>query len=145
VRLPLATQKQKNSAEQPPAISQQQSRRILVVDDNIDSANSLAMLLRMRGNDVLAAHDGFSALEIANKFAPEVVLLDIGMPGIDGLEVARQLRRMPNTKGAVLIAQTGWGQSEDQRRSVEAGFDYHFTKPVDVEMLQQLMAELEWR
>jgi signal transduction histidine kinase/ActR/RegA family two-component response regulator len=115
-------------------------RRILVVDDNVDSAESLALMLRLSGNDVRTAHDGPSALRAAEEFVPEVVLLDIGMPGMDGHEVARRLRRMPPLRNALLIAQTGWGQDEDLRRSEEAGFDRHFTKPVDPVELKALLA-----
>ncbi len=117
-------------------------RRILVVDDNVDSAESLAMMLKLLGNEVRTAHDGPSALAVAAAFLPDVVLLDIGMPGMDGLEVARRLRQMPSLRKAVLIAQTGWGQEEDRRRSVQAGFDHHLTKPVDAAALQVFLGRM---
>jgi two-component system CheB/CheR fusion protein len=117
-------------------------RRILVVDDNVDAANSLAKYLtRLHGQDVRVAHDGPSALNEAEEFRPEVVVLDIGMPGMDGYEVARQLRSRPETQGASLVAMTGWGQEGDLRRSREAGFDRHLVKPVDPEDLLALLAE----
>ena len=116
--------------------------RILVVDDNDDSLTSLAMLLRMSGNEVRTAVDGTSALEAAKAFRPEVVLLDVGLPGMNGYEVGRRMREMPEAKGAVLVAQTGWGQDEDRRRSAEAGFDAHLVKPVDPAALQKILSSL---
>jgi PAS domain S-box-containing protein len=119
------------------------ARRILVVDDNRDSAESLAILLRIVGNEVQIAHDGLSALEAGKAFRPAVVLLDIGLPGMDGYEVARKLRKTPEGKDALLIAQTGWGQEEDRLRSTEAGFDAHLTKPLDLAALQSVLANLD--
>jgi signal transduction histidine kinase len=119
------------------------ARRILVVDDNRDSAESLAILLRIVGNEVQIAHDGLSALEAGKTFRPAVVLLDIGLPGMDGYEVARKLRKTPEGKDALLIAQTGWGQEEDRLRSTEAGFDAHLTKPLDLAALQSVLANLD--
>ncbi len=100
------------------------------------------MLLRLKSNDVRIAHDGPTALHVAESFLPEVVLLDIGMPGIDGYEVARRLRQMTSLKSALIIAQTGWGQENDRRRSTEAGFDHHFTKPIDCTALEKLLASM---
>ena len=117
-------------------------RRILVVDDNRDSAESLAMLLRLHGVEVETAHDGHQALETAERFRPDMVLLDIGMPGMDGYEVARTIRAQPWGTDLVLIAQTGWGQDEDRRRALEAGFDVHMTKPLDYSRLTKLIADL---
>ncbi|MFO0877463.1 MAG: ATP-binding protein [Gemmataceae bacterium] len=117
-------------------------RRILVVDDNRDSANSLAMLLRVMGNDAQTAHDGLEALDVAPVFRPDVILLDIGMPRLDGYETARRIRSEPWGKGVVLVAQTGWGQEEDKRRSREAGFDSHLVKPIDPAGLEKLLASL---
>lgn len=104
--------------------------RILVVDDLRDTADSLAMLLRLRGNDVRAAYDGLEAIRIASDFKPEVVVLDIGLPGIDGYETARRMRREPWADSAILIAVTGWGQEQDRIDAAAAGFDHHFVKPV---------------
>jgi len=117
-------------------------RRILVVDDNPDSAQSLAMLLRVKGNEVRVAHDGLSALQVAKEFRPELVLLDIGLPGMDGYEVARRMRQMPETKDSLLVAQTGWGQEEDRHRSQEAGFNDHLVKPLELGALQSLLNKL---
>jgi len=115
-------------------------RRILVVDDNVDTAQSLALLLRLKGHHVEVAHDGPAALETAAAFEPEVVLLDIGLPGLDGYEVARRLREETRLADALLVALTGYGQEEDRRRALYAGFDHHFTKPVDPTVLYKLIA-----
>lgn len=114
--------------------------RILVVDDNVDTAESLALLLRLRGHEVETAHDGPDALKKAGSFHPEVVLLDIGLPGLDGYQVAGRLRRRRQTAKALLVALTGYGQEEDQRLAREAGFDYHLTKPVDPLIIYDLLA-----
>jgi PAS domain S-box-containing protein len=116
-------------------------RRVLVVDDNIDSANSLGRLLDLLGYETHTAHDGPAALADASRFRPDVVLLDIGMPGMSGYELARRLRRLPGMSRALLVALTGWGADDDRRRSHEAGIDYHLVKPVDISGLQELLAE----
>ncbi len=121
-------------ADRPP------SRRILVVDDNVDAARSLARLLaRLYDQEVRVAHDGPEALAIAGEFLPEVVLLDIGLPGMDGNEVARRLRLRPEFRRALLVALTGWGQEDDVARSKEAGFDHHLVKPADPDALKGLL------
>jgi CheY-like chemotaxis protein len=117
-------------------------RRILVVDDNSDAAESLAILLRRRGHETAVALDGASALAVAGSFRPEVVLLDIGMPRMDGYEVARKLRLAADPEPPVLVAMTGYGGDDDRRRSAQAGIDHHLTKPVDAERLEQLLAGL---
>jgi CheY-like chemotaxis protein len=120
----------------PPAL------RILVVDDNEDSADTLGILLNRLGADVKIAYDGQSALEALRTYRPSVVILDLGMPGLDGHEVAQQVRRDPEFCDLPLIALTGWGQEENRRRSREAGFDHHLVKPVDLEVLQAILASL---
>ncbi|HXK24369.1 MAG TPA: PAS domain S-box protein [Myxococcota bacterium] len=115
-------------------------QRVLVVDDNRDAAESLAMLLRKRGVEALVAHDGESALEAARARVPTAVLLDLGMPGMDGYEVARQLRAQPSAQEALLVALTGWGQPDVQSRCEAAGFDHHLVKPVRIETLEALLA-----
>jgi CheY-like chemotaxis protein len=115
-------------------------RRVLVVDDNRDAADSLAMLLSLEGHEVKTVHSGEVALQVGPSYAPEVVLLDIGMPGMNGYEVARRIRAKPWKKSLMLVAVTGWGQAEDKRRALEAGFDDHMTKPVDPAMLSLLLA-----
>jgi CheY-like chemotaxis protein len=116
--------------------------RILVVDDHPDSAPMLAELLRISGSDVRIARDGEEALEVVAEYRPEVVLLDIGLPKMDGYSVARAIRKEPWGASMVLVALTGWGQEGDRQRSKEAGFDHHLVKPVDPRMLLQLLASL---
>jgi signal transduction histidine kinase/DNA-binding response OmpR family regulator len=120
-------------------------RRVLVVDDNDDAARSLARLLRLTGHEVTTAPDGASALAALPAFGPEIVLLDIGLPGMDGYEVAREMRRHPGGEKLALVALTGYGQDEDRRRSQEAGFNEHLVKPVDPDVLQSLLASLSDR
>jgi CheY-like chemotaxis protein/two-component sensor histidine kinase len=115
-------------------------RRILVVDDNRDSADSLATLLRLLGNDVLTAYDGPSALVAAQSFCPALVLLDLGLPGASGYDVAATLRQIPSVENAMLVALTGYGTDEDRRRTKAAGFDHHLTKPADLNALQELLS-----
>ena len=116
--------------------------RVLVVDDNIDAADTLAALLEMSGHLTRVANDGYQAIEMAQAFRPQVVFLDIGLPGMNGYEVARQLRQTPGMEGAVLVALTGWGTREDRQRSSEAGFDHHLTKPADINAVETLLAAL---
>jgi len=119
----------------------QTMKRVLVVDDNADSAESLSLLLELMGHTVRTAHDGEEALEQAEAFRPELVLMDIGMPRMDGYEAARRLRQFPWAAGVVIVALTGWGQDEDKRRSEEAGFDRHLIKPVDPNALEALLGQ----
>jgi CheY-like chemotaxis protein len=131
----------------PEAVKQGRVLRVLIVDDNTDAAESLAMLLRLWGHVVYMAHDGLAALAMARTYLPEVVLLDLGLPGMDGYEVARQLRaagRVGSPGGPALWALTGYGQEEDRRRCKEAGFDRHLLKPVDLDALEVLLAQSEW-
>lgn len=114
-------------------------RRVLVADDNTDAAESLSEVLRLLGHDVRVAYDGQQALHVAAEFRPEVVLLDIGMPKLNGYETAQRMRSQPWAAQATLVALTGWGEDDDRRRASDAGFDRHFTKPVDpAELLQML-------
>ena len=114
--------------------------RILVVDDNVDSALTMAALLAMYGHEVCTAHDGLDALEEMRRFKPDVAILDIGMPKMNGYSVAKSIRSRSNETQPLLIAVTGWGQEEDRRRSKEAGFDHHLVKPVDPAALSALLA-----
>ena len=114
--------------------------RILVVDDNKDSADSLALLLRAKGNDIRTAHDGLEAVEVAEIFHPELVLLDIGLPKLNGYDVARRIRKQLWGQDATLVAVTGWGRDQDRRLSQEAGFNFHIVKPVDLAALEDLLA-----
>lgn len=113
-------------------------RRILVVDDNADAAETLALLLRARGHEVRVAYDGTSALELCREFDPQAALLDIGLPQIDGYELARRLRN-EHERRLLLIALTGYGRDDDRRLSQDAGFDYHLVKPVDFPTVEALL------
>jgi CheY-like chemotaxis protein len=116
------------------------SCRILVVDDNRDAAETLGALLEALGAGVAVVHSGRTALEMLDTFPADIVLLDIGMPDMDGYEVARRIRTMPGRDKALIIALTGWGQEQDHRRSHDAGFDYHLVKPPDIDKLRELAA-----
>jgi CheY-like chemotaxis protein len=118
-------------------------RRLLVVDDNKDAAESMSMLLEMWGHEVAFAYDGPSALETAEQWRPEAVFLDIGLPGMDGYQVAERLRELPQAKDAVLIAITGYGQDDDRLRSRRAGIDHHLVKPVAPDALRSLIDSLQ--
>jgi PAS domain S-box-containing protein len=146
VRLPLASGAQPaaqaprpHTAGVPP-----EGRRILVADDNKDSADSLQRVLQLYGYDVRVAYDGAAALRLGASFRPEVAVLDIGMPGANGYEVAREIRRQQGAQ-IKLVALTGWGQDGDRRRAMEAGFDFHLTKPVDPGVLNDLLADVPAR
>jgi len=117
-------------------------RRVLVVDDNADAAESLAALLSISGHETRMAHDGPEALQQAERFHPDIVFLDIGMPTLDGHETARLIRRQPWGKNMVLVALTGWGQHEDRRRSKDAGFNHHLVKPADPVVVEKLLASI---
>jgi PAS domain S-box-containing protein len=145
VRLPVAadssvaeTEPPKDDCSPPPV----HKRRILIVDDNRDSADSMAMLLQALGHEVGTAYDGMQAIEAATALRPDVALLDIGMPHLDGYEAGRRIRQHPSCRNVLLIAMTGWGQDEDRRRTDEAGFDHHVVKPVDPGELMKLLAAL---
>jgi signal transduction histidine kinase/ActR/RegA family two-component response regulator len=125
----------------PPAT--ERAVRVLLVDDSVDAAESLAMLLRLWGHEAVIAHDGPAALRLVEQQRPEVALLDIGLPGMDGYELARQLRRRPGFERVALVALTGWGQEGDRRRSQEAGFDHHLVKPVELSALRELLAQAQ--
>ena len=121
----------------PPVVS----RRILVVDDNQDGAESLAALLELDGHETLMSHDGLDAIDKAQSFRPDVILLDIGLPKLDGFEACRRIRELPGGKDIVMVAMTGWGQAEDRRKSKEAGFDSHCVKPVDHAALFEILSQ----
>jgi CheY-like chemotaxis protein len=150
VRLPLSAQRpdQERGEDlgeqvlQPPSSS---GNRLLVVDDNHDAADSLAMLLRLQGHEVRVAHSGPAALEMSKTFTPDLIFLDIGMPGMDGYEVARRMRQQPGLEKVVLAALTGWGQQEDRRRTAEAGFDHHLVKPPEPKAVEELLGTIKRR
>jgi CheY-like chemotaxis protein len=147
VRLPVAAAPggMPADAAPPAALYPSGARRFLVVDDNADSTASLAMLLSIEGHETRTARDGIEALATAEQFLPEVVLLDIGLPRLNGYETAKRIRQSAWGRDVVLIALTGWGQEEDRRKSKEAGFDGHMVKPVDFDALMKLLASLTLR
>jgi CheY-like chemotaxis protein len=135
---PSESPMRKSAADEPISMG---ARRILVADDNRDSADSLAMLLKLLGHVVETARDGREATELAGKFQPDLILLDIGMPVLNGYEAARRIRAEHQEKSLTLVALTGWGQEEDRRRCAEAGFDAHLVKPVDLDALTRILAD----
>jgi signal transduction histidine kinase/ActR/RegA family two-component response regulator len=144
VTLPLAeagSQEVATPNEQPAGANAVRRKRVLVVDDNIDGAESLAMMLQYFGHETCTAHDGPSALETSREFHPDLLFLDIGLPGMNGYELARQLRREPDANGMILVALTGWGSEDDRRQAREAGFDYHLTKPAGAIEIQKIFAD----
>src|SRR5215213_4756992 len=142
VRLPVISKPAVSTARTGTASESSTQRRVLIVDDNHDSADSLAMLMEITGNKTFLAYDGVEALEAIDKHRPEVVLLDIGLPKLDGHEVCRRVREKQWGRDIIIIALTGWGQEDDRRKSREAGFDGHLVKPVDYDNLLSLLAEL---
>jgi CheY-like chemotaxis protein len=141
IRLPLTADV---VADMPAPVKPRHSdpRRVLVVEDNPDAAESLTVLLEVLGHRVRAVHDGVGALEVARANVPDVMLVDIGLPGIDGFEVARRIRRITGGDRILLVALTGYGREEDRERTQKAGFDYHLTKPVEVDALEGLVARI---
>jgi CheY-like chemotaxis protein len=121
------------------------ARRILVVDDNEDAAETLAMVLKRTGHETKLAFNGQEAVEATATFRPDLILMDLGMPVLNGFEAAREIRQQPWSEGVVLVALTGWGQDEDRRKSAEAGFDGHLVKPVEFAALNELLAEFPLR
>jgi len=128
-----------SSREQSSARVPDASLRVLVVDDNADAAESLAVLLRLMGHEVELAGEGRSALELAASFEPQLVLMDIGLPGMSGYDIATALRNRPQMRSTTLVAVTGWGQDSDRKRARDTGFDHHLTKPVEPDRLEQII------
>jgi CheY-like chemotaxis protein len=128
--------------ESPPQEKQKKRRRLMVIDDNKDAAESMSMLFELWGHEVICVYDGRTALETAAKYRPDAVFLDIGLPGMDGYEIAERLRDLPQSARTILVAITGYGQDDDRRRSREAGIDHHLIKPVAPETLQKLIDSL---
>ena len=118
---------------------------MLVVDDNVDLVDMLAMVVEAGGHHVRKAFDGRSAISAALEYQPHLILLDVGMPDMNGMEVAQELRRHPEMSGTRIVALTGWGQAEDRRRTAEAGFDDHLTKPADPSQIQRILEEVAQR
>lgn len=129
----------KSAGPTPPPTTR--TRRVLVADDNRDAGETLAMLLRLDGHEVHVATNGIEAVEMFTQLRPDVAILDIGMPGLSGHEVAQRIRALSGESPVTLIAVTGWGQKADKERAAASGFDHHFTKPVEPTVLSQLLGE----
>jgi len=143
VKLPTTTQKP--VVHEPHKLQKEDSKkslRVLVVDDNEALAKTLGWMVELSGHEIRVAHDGRSAIEIAQIYNPSVVLLDIGLPGMNGYEVCKEMHKHPSLKNTIYVAHTGWGQEDHRRRSKEAGFDHHLVKPVELQELQELLAQL---
>jgi CheY-like chemotaxis protein/two-component sensor histidine kinase len=148
VRLPVPVDRPAVAIDTSPAAEARPygpKRRLLVVDDSRDSAASMAMMLELIGNEVRTAHDGFEAVAAAEQFRPQVILMDVGMPRLNGYEATRRIRQRPWGRGVTIVALTGWGQEVDRARSREAGCDGHLVKPVNLTDLEALLAELARR
>jgi CheY-like chemotaxis protein len=140
VRLPLARTSQESKPKVQGGVhATRKGYRILIADDNVDTASGMERLLKLLGNDAMAVHDGSGAVLAARTFRPDFVLLDIGLPGMDGYEVAAMLRGDEVLKDAVIIAVSGYGREEDRQRALSAGFDHHLVKPVDFDALTSLL------
>jgi signal transduction histidine kinase len=142
IRVPAANHLTATEQKSIVSISDPATRRVLVVDDNVDAAESIGMMLELRGHQVRIVHDGFAAVEAAQRDRPDVILLDIGMPGRDGYEVAQILRADSRFAATKIVALTGYGKEEDRRRAREAGMDHHLTKPIDADSLDTLVRKL---
>jgi CheY-like chemotaxis protein len=148
VQLPLAEPGKAGEPEKPEELAQAgsgPSLRVLVADDNVDFATSLASILESLGHEVTVVHDGVQALEAAQQRIPDLVFLDIGMPGFNGHELALRLRQIPATSQALLVAVTGWSQAQDRRRSLASGISHHMAKPVELSQLMPILAECQAR
>jgi CheY-like chemotaxis protein len=143
VRLPVAeADRQTRVSEAAPQTAAHHARlKVLIVDDNVDLVEMLALAVEGLGHEVRKAHDGRDAISTALSYRPHVMLLDLGLPLVSGIDVARELRLLPEMAGLRLVALTGWGQAEDLRQTNETGFDYHLTKPGDPQTLERLLAE----
>jgi CheY-like chemotaxis protein len=145
IRLPLAAEPKPAPSATPDAASGGKTvtrHRVLVADDNQDSAASLGMMLRLLGQETRQVHDGLEAVKLAEEFLPELILLDIGMPKLNGYDACRRIREQSWGRNIAIVALTGWGQEEDVRRSREAGFTFHIVKPIELSALQKLLAGL---
>ena len=142
VRLPRAVRSDLETAAEEPKASESacESRRVLVVDDNLDAAETLAMMLEILGQTTSQAHDGNAALKVAAEFKPEVVFMDIGLPGLSGHEAAVRMRKDLGMTDVYIVALSGYGTEEDRRKSMHAGFDNHLVKPLDPSQLPKILA-----
>ena len=142
IRLPICTADAQHSSSVPMEVPRVNSR-VLIVDDNRDAANTMAMLVEQLGGTARTEHNASSGVQAIQEFQPDIVFLDIGMPEMDGYEACRRIRQKPSDRHIVIVAVTGWGQSQDKQRALDAGFDAHLTKPVDPVALARLLAGSE--
>jgi len=142
VRLPIARETLLAPVEQAPVARRAEHKRVLVVDDNRDAASLLAELLQLLGHEAMTAHDGLAAVAMAEKERPDLVLMDLGMPGIDGFEATRRIRSQPWSAGIVIVALTGWGHASDRERSAAAGCAGHLVKPASIADIERVLAGL---
>jgi CheY-like chemotaxis protein len=140
IRLPTVERQPMREDSESPAAKSQSRKRVLIVDDNRDAADALSEILELEGQEVKTAYDAAAAIEIASRFGPHLILLDIGLPQTDGYELARQIRQMPGLNKVSLIAVTGYGQPKYKERAERMGFDYYMVKPVDLEQLSRIIA-----
>jgi CheY-like chemotaxis protein/two-component sensor histidine kinase len=146
VHLPLQSaikEAQPETTAQPQTAPSDTSYRVLIVDDNEASAKTLGWTLEMLNHDIRLAHEGTKAIELAKSYKPDIILLDIGLPGMNGYEVCQAMRHLPGLEHCTIIAQTGWGQKEHMQRSQAAGFDFHLVKPIRLEMLQEVLEKIK--
>jgi len=143
IRLPIESAPLEAPAEEVMSVGRTRCFRILIIEDNQAGALSMQLLLKQLGHDVEVAYNGFDGLAAAARFKPEVVLCDIGLPGLDGYQIAQQVRQREETRKILLSALSGYGQEEDKRRALEAGFDMHFVKPLKVDLLENMLANWE--
>jgi|GEM_PF-1217861 len=141
VEITLPTKNDTKEVEKPNATassSSQETQRVLIVDDNVDVVSTLSQWLKIGGHDVQTAYNGAQAIEAATEFKPQIILLDIGLPDLNGYDIAIQLRKIPNIPNFLLVAVTGYGQGSDGKEFLDAGFDRHFAKPMDLSKLESI-------
>jgi PAS domain S-box-containing protein len=145
IRMPAVMEMTMADRKMEPAVIAPAGARVLIADDNVDAAEMLATFVGMKGATPFVAHDGAAAVKIGSEVRPQLILLDIGMPGMDGYEACRQLRAHPNSSGAFIVALTGWGQDQDKERAQQSGFDAHLTKPADLDVVEEMLLKVSSR
>jgi CheY-like chemotaxis protein len=143
--MPLAIEPAAVAAPAEPPLTTSPAVTVLIADDNIDSAEMLSTFVGLKGATAHIAHDGAEAVRLGAAIRPDLILLDIGMPGMDGYEACRQLRANPESAGAYIVALTGWGQDQDKQRARDSGFDAHLTKPADLTAVEKMLATIASR
>jgi CheY-like chemotaxis protein len=138
--MPIVVEMGNEVRSEPTPIRSTQHLKVLVVEDNVDSAETLAILLRAYDHEVRTVHDGLQAIEVSERFQPDVILLDLGLPDLDGYDVCRRIRQRPRGRNMIIIALSGWGQQKDKDRSAASGFDLHLVKPVEAQTLIEMLS-----